>query len=210
MNIQEIEKLDNRLYKIFRNAEFLNARGLANEVPLFIQCYAPEQEDAMRRTVKNLTQRLQSNGIAVRTIDLFDLVMAELTKAGIAEDLLRDEQTYTRSDMLETLENYSDPKVIASRLMDNINKDTQLTLITGSGRVFPFLRTHALLEGLQPQMEHQRPIVFFFPGQYTNDPGTGPQLRILAADDLPNAPKLHKSYYRAINLDDYHPSGESI
>lgn len=208
MITQDIEKLDIRLFEIFSNADFLNVRGLANEVPLFIQCYSPTQEDAMRRTVKDITQRLQSSGIAVKSIDLFDLVMEELTKAGIADDLLRDECTYSRSDMLETLENYSDPTIMSSRLIENIGKNTQLTLITGSGRVFPFLRTHALLEDLQPQMEYQYPIVFFFPGQYRHNPETGPQLRIFASDDLPDVTKLHISYYRAFNLDDYQLSGK--
>lgn len=206
MNIQDIEKQEGRLYSIFSSAEFLSARGLANEVPLFIQCYSPRQEDAMCRTVQDLAQRLQGGGVAVKTFDLFELVMAELKEAGIEEDLLRDEHTYDKSDLLETLENYSDPGTITERLIRGIDPDTKLTLITGCGHVFPFLRTHAILEALQPRMESQHPIVFFFPGQYSKDPQAGPQLRLFATGAQTNAPKIHKSYYRAINLDDYHLS----
>lgn len=210
MSMQDIEKQEERLYHIFRSAEFLSARGLANEVPLFIQCYSPRQEDAMIRTVQHLTQRLQNSGVAVKRFDLFELVMAELKEAEIEEDLLRDEHTYDKSDMLETLENFSDPEIICQRLVSGIDHNTQLILITGCGHVFPFLRTHAILEGLQPKMECKSPIVFFFPGQYPKDQQAGPQLQLFAGNAGTSAPKIHKSYYRAINLDDYYFSETEI
>lgn len=206
MKTQDIEKLDARLYKIFCSPEFLEARGLANEVPLFIQCYSPSDEDAIRQLVRGLTQRLQNAGVVVQTFDLFERVMNELKEADIAETLLEHEHTYDKPDLLETLENYSDPAILTEKLAAEIGEDTQLTLITGSGRVFPFLRTHAILESLQPRMQNQRPIVFFFPGQYRNDPEHGPQLQLFAGETRPDEPKISQSYYRAINLDDYHLS----
>lgn len=207
MSIQDVEKLEDRLYQVFRNADFLNARGLANEIPIFIQCYSPQQEDALRRIVEDLTRRLKESGTAVQTFDLFDLVMKELEDAEIAEDLLQYEQTYDSADMLETLKNYSDPAALTERITNEIAPETELTLITGSGRVFPFLRTHAILEGLQPKMENQRPIVFFFPGQYCKDPETGPQLRLFGGEAQTATSDFSQPYYRAINLDDYHLSG---
>jgi len=54
-----------------------------------------------------------------------------------------------------------------------------VTLLTGVGRVFPFLRTHTLLESLQPAMM-RHPLILFFPGQYIQEPGIGSSCGCLA------------------------------
>ena len=77
-------------------------------------------------------------------------------------------------------------------------ESAQLTLLTGVGRVFPFLRTHSLLEALQPAMT-RHPIVLFFPGDYVQE-SEGSQLHLFGA--FPN-PKLSRAYYRAFNLAHY-------
>jgi hypothetical protein len=84
--------------------------------------------------------------------------------------------------------------------MRTVGEDgTQLTLLTGAGRVYPFLRTHTIFESLQPAML-RHPVVLFFPGEYTQDPTGGSQLRLFGS--LPS-PRIHNPYYRAINLDNY-------
>jgi hypothetical protein len=58
-------------------------------------------------------------------------------------------------------------------LIREIGEDgAQLTLITGPGRIFPFLRTHTILESLQPAML-RHPVVIFFPA---NTPKTQPEV----------------------------------
>ena len=76
---------------------------------------------------------------------------------------------------------------------------TQLTLITGPGRIFPFLRTHTILESLQPAML-RHPVVIFFPGEYAQDPTGGSHLRLFGS--IPS-PRINNPYYRATNLDHY-------
>ena len=176
-------------------------KGLANEVPIFIQCYDVSREDAVRRMVAALTARLLSMGLTVKTLDLFALVLAELEDHGILEDLLRSEGTFSKTELLETLQNYSDPKThVIPRLMRTVGEDgTQLTLLTGAGHVYPFLHTHTIFESLQPAML-RHPVVMFFPGEYTQDPAGGSQLRLFGS--LPS-PRIHNPYYRAINLDNY-------
>jgi hypothetical protein len=44
------------------------------------------------------------------------------------------------------------------------------------------------------------PIVMFFPGEYTQDPGGGSHLRLFGS--LPS-PRIYNPYYRAMNLDHY-------
>lgn len=188
-----------RLLTILAHPDFLSMKGLANEVPIFIQTYDPSEEDALRRMIESLVIRLRNKGISVGALDLFELVLGELQDYEILDDLIQQEPTSLRVEILETLQNYSDPKThLIPRLINAIGEDhTQLTLITGSGRIYPFLRTHTILESLQPAML-RHPIVIFFPGEYSQDLSGGSHLRLFGS--IP-APVINNPYYRATNLD---------
>lgn len=198
MNMNDLSE---RLFKTLSHPSFLAMKGLANEVPIFIQTYEPAREDDIRRLVGSLTIRLQNTGITLKSLDLFSLVLEELEEHHILEDLLRDEANSEKVDVLEPLQNYSDPKThLIPRLIRAIGDDgSQLTLITGSGRIFPFLRTHTILESLQPAML-RHPVVIFFPGEYAQDPAGGSHLRLFGS--IPS-PRINNPYYRAMNLDHF-------
>ena len=198
MNMHDLSE---RLFKTLSHPNFLSMKGLVNEVPIFIQTYEAAHEDALRRMVESLAIRLQSTGITLKSLDLFELVLEELEEHKILAGLLAEETTWQRSDVLETLQNYSDPKThMIPRLIRAIERDGgQLTLITGPGRIFPFLRTHTILESLQPAML-RHPVVIFFPGEYAQDPTGGSHLRLFGS--IPS-PRINNPYYRATNLDHY-------
>jgi len=198
MNMNELSE---RLFKTLSHPNFLSMKGLANEVPIFIQTYDPSQEDAIRRMAAGLAMRLQNTGITIKALDLFNLVLEELEEHNVLEHLVRDEASSQKVEILETLQNYSDPKThLIPRLIRAIGEDgTQLTLITGPGRIFPFLRTHTILESLQPAML-RHPVVIFFPGEYSQDPAGGSHLRLFGS--IPS-PRINNPYYRATNLDHY-------
>jgi len=193
--------LSERLFKTLKHPNFLAMKGLANEVPIFIQTYDPAHEDAIRRMVQSLAIRIQNTGITIKALDLFKLVLEELDEHKVLEDLVRDEVSSQKVEILETLQNYSDPKThLIPRLIRAIGEDgTQLTLITGPGRIFPFLRTHTILESLQPAML-RHPVVIFFPGEYAQDLAGGSHLRLFGS--IPS-PRINNPYYRATNLDHY-------
>jgi hypothetical protein len=201
MTITSVTALSERLYTILGHPSFLSMRGLANEVPIFIQTYDPKDEDDLRRMVDSLAGRLRNDGVTLKVIDLFALVLAELEENGVLDDLVKNETTFERAEILETLQNYSDPKThLIPRLIRAMgSEDTQLTLITGPGRVFPFLRTHTILESLQPAML-RHPVVILFPGEYVQDPQGGSHLRLFGS--IPS-PRINNPYYRATNLDHY-------
>ena len=201
MTTADLHALADRLFRILSHPDFLAMKGLANEVPIFVQTYDPAEEDGTRRLVAALTGRLRGKGLGVKTLDLFALVLDELKEQGLLDDLLRDEAEFEKVELFETLQNYSDPKsYLIPRLIRAIDEDdTQLTLLTGAGRVFPFLRTHTILESLQPAML-RHPIVMFFPGEYTQDTAGGSYLRLFGA--IPS-PRILNPYYRAMNLNDY-------
>jgi len=196
-----MNNLSDRLFELFRAPMFLSMSGQSEEVPLFIQTYDPSEEDAIRRMIQSLANRLRAVGVTVQVADLFDLVLQELEANGILTDLVRDEASFEKLEVLETLRNYSDPKVhLIPRLSEAIlSENTQLTLITGSGRIYPFLRTHTVLESIQPVLV-RHPVVIFFPGQYEQDQFGGSLLRLFGS--IPS-PAIVNPHYRATNLDHY-------
>lgn len=202
MSFSSMTDLLERLVEILGHPEFLAMRGLGNEVPLFIQPYDPAKEDELRRTVDSVASRLRTKGLTVVTLDLFDLVLEELEENRILQPLIEHEPTFKKEELLETLQNYSDPEThLVPRLVAKMSGEgTQLALITGSGRVYPFLRTHAILESLQPRMPNH-PVVFFFPGEYVQEPDRGSYLRLFGS--AASHEGTYNPYYRAINLEQY-------
>jgi hypothetical protein len=186
-----------RLFSILSNASFLSMQGLANEVPIFIQPYDVRQEDQEASLIRALAQRLRTSGVKVAEVDLFQLLLDELKEEGLLDAFTDEDAGYDRQDLLQDLRNYADAESrIVPRLLKLMEEDgVQLTLVSGVGHIFPFLRAHTLLDSIQPVMMHH-PLVMFFPGEYIQMPGLGSQLRLFGS--LPA-----KGYYRAFNLDHY-------
>lgn len=186
-----------RLYNILSSERFLTMQGLANEVPIFIQAYNVADEDRVAALIKSLGSRIRNAGIQIAEIDLFDLLLAELRDDGLLDDIIADESTFERNSLLGTIANYADAKSrLIPRLVRVMNDaGARLTLLSGVGHIFPFLRAHTLLHSIQPAMM-QHPVILFFPGEYIQIPGMGSQLKLFGT--LPS-----KDYYRAFNLDHY-------
>jgi len=185
------------IFKLLTNPDFLEMKGLSGEVPIFIQTYEVGEEDKIQSLIDGLESRLKTQGIRVSRIDLFKMLLAELKEDQLLDDIIKDETTFNRVDLLDTLKNYCDPKSrIIPRLVANSDEEgVQLTLITGVGHIYPFLRSHSILEALQPAMMNH-PVIMFFPGNYTQLEGLGSKLELFGS--LPA-----KRYYRAFNLDHY-------
>ncbi|MHC1576279.1 MAG: hypothetical protein ACXQTE_02890 [Methanosarcinaceae archaeon] len=66
----KLEKRLELLKEKIQEDDFLNARGLGNEIPFWIFDYPPEKELLVRETVVKLTQNLKKNSINVLVIDL--------------------------------------------------------------------------------------------------------------------------------------------
>lgn len=190
-----------RLFRILRHPDFLSMKGLSGEVPIFIHTYEATEEDLAQRAADALTTRLRNEGIACAHIDLFDLVLEQLDEEGRLVRLLAQEAQLGKAKLFETMTSLTDPKTrLVPRLMQWLETaNAKLSILTGVGRVFPYLRTHAVLDSLQPAMMRQ-PVVMFFPGHYTQEQGLGSQLRLFGS--LP-APPLYRPYYRAFNLAHY-------
>lgn len=184
------------LFKLISSQRFLNKQGLGNEIPFFICPFAPQETVEFQRLEKQLVRRLEQHGIRVLEIDLYDLVIELLQARGIWERVLEMEASITSDQLKELLQGVVDPEThlvpaIAARMSQSA---FDVMFITGVGEVFPYIRSHNVLNNLQSTAKEQ-PTVMFFPGEYTHSLEAGASLNLFGRlqDD---------KYYRAFNI--YH------
>lgn len=186
------------LATLIASPRFLQKQGLGNEVPFFICPYDPKEAVAMTRLVKQLVRKLAQGGLQILLIDLYDLAIELLRKREIWEAVLQIEETVSKAEFKELLQGVLDPE---THLVPAIAEQMQqskfdVMFITGVGEVYPYLRSHHILNNLQSTAK-DRPTVMFFPGEYihTLEHGASLDLFGLLHDD---------KYYRAFNI--YHVS----
>lgn len=183
------------LLKVLTSERFLKKQGIGNEVPFFIFPYPVERSDEMARTVQQLVSKLHQNGLPVVHIDLYDLAIELLKARGIWDQILEIETTITKGELLELLQNVLDPEAhLVPAISEKMTaaEPFEVMLISGVGEVFPYLRSHAVLNNLQ-SVAKEKPTLLFFPGKYVQSLETGASLDLFD--------RLHDDkYYRAFNI----------
>ena len=121
--------LDKRLQNILSQSDFLEMRGIAKEVPLFIQTYNPCDEEDILLIVKGIKKVLEKKGIRVKHIDLFELVIQILEQKGYLDAVIEDEMNWSKSDLLDTLQNVVEPTTtLVPKLINEIGDENQVSL----------------------------------------------------------------------------------
>lgn len=182
------------LYQLISSDRFLQMQGLGNEVPFFICPHPPQEGVEMAQTVQQLTRRLEQHGVRVLAINLYDLAIELLQQRGIWEQVLEIEPTVSKAELKELLQGVLDPEMhLVPAIGAKMEQATfDVMFITGVGEVFPYIRSHNVLNNLQ-SVAKDRPTVMFFPGEYTHSLESGASLDLFG--------RLHDDkYYRAFNI----------
>lgn len=182
------------LYAVISSDRFLKMQGLGNEVPFFICPYPAKDAVAMQKMEKQLAQKLSNNGITVLEIDLYDLSIELLRKRGIWERILEVEPTVGKDQLKELLQGTLDSEAhLVPTIAEKMRQGPfDVLFITGVGEVYPYIRSHNVLNNLQSTAK-DRPTVMFFPGEYTHSLASGASLDLFG--------RLHDDkYYRAFNI----------
>ena len=180
----------NEIIKKLTSDEFLNSRGLGNEIAFYVFDYPPEEELRVREHIEFVTKQIPSlkPGIKVRHINLFDLMLDYLEQRGFLDKSFDMQKAKGDEALFKALEAPLHEGRLAKVFADAAEPDKHdFVMVSGVGSVWPLLRTHTLLNNLHPVME-ATPLVMFFPGQYD-----GQALRLFGKlqDD---------NYYRAFKL----------
>lgn len=185
------------LFKVISSERFLARRGLGNEVPFFISPFSAKEAADMGQVVRQLVARLQQSGVRVLEINLYDLSLELLEQRSVLDQILENEAEWPKEQLKELLQGPLDPEqhlipAIASRMAE---MDFDVMFLTGVGEVYPYIRSHTVLNNLQSTAK-DKPTVMFFPGTYTHTLEKGASLDLFG--------RLHDDkYYRAFNIDHY-------
>lgn len=182
------------LLGIISGKRFLKKQGLGNEVPFFICPFKPEETVEMERLQRQLVNRLEHAGVRVLEINLYGLSIEMLKDRGIWDQIIEMEEAVTKDQLKELLQGVLDPEshlvpAIAAKLSST---DFDVLFLSGVGEVFPYIRSHNVLNNLQSTAK-EKPTVLFFPGSYTHSLESGASLDLFG--------RLHDDkYYRAFNI----------
>ena len=185
------------LFNVITSERFLKLQGIGNEVPFFICPYKPDEELAMQRLQKQLREKAIQSGHNLLQINLYDLSIELLKERGLWEQILEIEPELSKAELLETLDGVLDCKNnLVPAIATKVNQQPpDVLFISGIGEVYPYIRTHNLLENMQP-VAKGFPSVFFFPGTYSYSVETGAYLDLFD--------RLHANkYYRAFDIYNY-------
>ncbi len=192
-NLTTQERFAHQL-KLISSERFLKMQGLGNEVPFFICPYPANEAVAMGKMERQLASRLEQQGVRVLVVNLYDLCIELLQQRGIWERLLQIEPTVSKEELKELLQGVLDPErhVVPAIAAKMRACDFDVLFISGVGEVFPYIRSHNVLNNLQSTAK-DRPTVMFFPGTYTQSLEAGASLDLFG--------RLHDDkYYRAFNI----------
>lgn len=183
-----------QLFGVISSSSFLKKEALGGEIPFFICPYNPKQEVSVEKNIQLLQRRLKTQkGVEVVEVNLFRLCVQLLESRGLLAKIAERERAMSKERLLKALQNSLD---IESRIIPAIAEIMQgrgahhVLFLTGIGQVFPFIRSHQILNNLQSTAT-VAPTVIFFPGNYT---GRALHLFDKLKDD---------NYYRAFNINDY-------
>lgn len=194
MSSVDLAKQEEHLFGVLSGKRFLQMEGLGNEVPFFIYPYPPEDALAVAQIKKRVKNKLSQKGINVREVNLYDLSVEILKARGVWERVLAAESGQDKDDFRELLQGMLDPQLhIAPAIRSKVDDgDFDIFFLTGIGEVFPYIRSHNVLNNLQSVVTG-KPMLMFFPGRYEQSDTLGSTLVLFGRlkDD---------QYYRAKNI----------
>lgn len=191
---QQSRKLLEHLETVISSRRFIEKQGLNNEVPFFICPYRPEDAVEMETLRGQLVKRLEQKNVRIFEINLYDLALELLESRKLLGRILKAEGSMPKAKIKETLQGVLDPERHLIPAITERAKDASFDVmfLSGVGEVFPYIRSHNVLNNLQSAAKEQ-PTVMFFPGSYQHQLATGASLDLFGklTDD---------KYYRAYNI----------
>ena len=188
--MQDLEDKFRHLYEVVSSQRFLSKESLGGEIPFFIASYDAVKELEVKSSIASLMRKLDTAGVPVLEINLYDLMCEILDEKGGMERMFEVEKKKSKDKFLRALQSSLN---IHQILMPRIEKkivqsEAKVYFLTGIGLVYPYIRSHNVLNNLQ-NIAKEAPTVAFFPGDYN---GHTLNLFGLLKDD---------NYYRAFNID---------
>ena len=179
------ERLD-KVKLLVQNTDFLQGKGLSNEINIRIFCYKPEDEMSVRHFIKKIKDDKTLNCNLIE-FNLYEVFISICNDKHITRMIPKMEKTKGKEKLLKELQNIVTSATFVEKIKYEPHNIGDVLVLTGIGEVFPFMRIHSLLESLQPYFA-DIPILVFYPGVFD-----GHQVKLF------NRLKPN-NYYRAFNV----------
>jgi len=187
------ERFDH-LLAVIGSQRFLRMEGIGKEVPFFVVPYCATEHIDIEKIRAQLINKLKHKGIRVLEVNLYDVTKELMEEQGDWVHWVKHESDTPKEAFLEALENLTDAETkLAPAIASTMNStEFDVMFLSGVGEVFPYIRSHTVLNNLQ-RIAKSKPTVMFFPGNYSHSLEDGASLDLFG--------RLHDDkYYRAFNL----------
>lgn len=196
-------------FRVLTSERFKKMEGLGNEVPFFVLRYKPDWESTVDEELSRLRRRLREERYRLADVDVFSLAVCIWKSSPFFEQMLSMEEELSPDTFRDALSNVIDVEgLLAPAIKKTVDDaggedNVDAVLLSGVHHLFPLVRTHLLLNCLQPLLGCL-PLVVTFPGSYHQSPSTHSALVLFDQISQDN-------YYRAFDLVDFsltlEPSG---
>lgn len=179
---QRLEQIHERL----SDPAFLANKGLSNEVGIHVLCYDPADEMTLRACFSQLKLREDAPYRIVER-DLYEIFLQICEDKRILKSIPRMEETKGSAFLKDKLENIATPEAFVEKMCYSPHRPGDVLLISGVGKVYPFMRSHKILDNIQ-HLFSDIPVLMLYPGKFD-----GQDLELFGKF-------LDGHYYRAFNL----------
>lgn len=179
------ERLD-RVKVLIQKPEFLEGKGLSNEVNIHIFCYDPKDEMAVRHFMEQLKID-DSLTCHLKICNLYQNFIAICDDMGIIDAIPEMEAEEGSDFLLQQLHSAISGKNLVHKIQYEPHEMGDVLMMVGVGEIFPFIRIHSLLEALQPYFS-DIPVLVMYPGEFD-----GHYIKLFNRLQANN-------YYRAFNI----------
>jgi hypothetical protein len=179
---QELDSIKGRI----SDASFLANKGLSNEVGIHVFQYAPQHELIVRDYIERIVAAA-SDVYRVIERDLYKILLKILEEKRVLATVPGLEEKKGKEYLLLQLQKIATPEAFLMKMRYEPHERGDVLFLTGVGKVYPFMRSHKMLDSMQ-QAFSDIPIVLFYPGAFN-----GQSLSLFE--------KFHDgNYYRAFDL----------
>jgi len=194
---ENLEAAFTHLFEVISSERFLKKEGLGNEVPFFLYPFHAANQVKVSGLIKALKAKLETHGTSVLEINLYDLSIEKLKSEGDFDLIVQKEPIWPKDELKEQLQALlsAEHELIPEIVLRMDSEQFDVMFITGVGLVFPYIRSHTILNNMQ-KVAKEKPLVMFFPGDYIHSLEYGSSLKLFGL--LKN-----DKYYRAFNLNNY-------
>lgn len=180
-----IEQL-NQIPKRFSEASFLQNKGLSNEVGIHVFCYNPKDELIVCSYFSKLKEQ-SDMPFRIVECDLYRIFLQICEEKRVLKTIPAMEEKKGTEYLMHQLQKFATPEVFVEKMDYAPHLYGDILLITGVGKVYPFMRSHKILDNLQ-HIFSDIPVVMLYPGKFN-----GQELSLFGEFSDGN-------YYRAFHL----------